>query len=361
MSLDRLQIRGFRNLQPTTLKPGSGVNWLFGDNGAGKTSVLEAIFLLARGRSFRVRQISNVIQHGQSALQVVARRFENGVFLGIERDGEDWRGRIDGRETRRISEFAATLPLVLIEPDSHRLIDGGPDRRRQYLDWQLFHVEPSYLDAWQRYARLLRQRNAGLRTGASIATLAAVEAPMVQAAQRINSLRTTQVKALSAEIEALLDALKFRLPGQIDLRYRPGHPADADLATALADQQASDQERGFTQRGPHRAELVLTCEGHPASVELSRGQQKLLAIILLLAQLSLFQRHASHRPMLLLDDPVSELDTGHLDQLLDWIEGQDFQSWVTATEPGRSSHTMFHVEQGRVERVQGSGFRVQEG
>jgi len=337
------------------LSPGSGVNWLFGDNGAGKTSVLEAIFLLARGRSFRVRKVSSLIQHGQDALQVVAREHQSGVFLGIERDGEDWRGRIDGRDSRRISEFAAALPLVLIEPDSHRLIDGGPDRRRQYLDWQLFHVEPSYLQSWQRYARLLRQRNAALRSGAAVATLSAVEAPMVKAAERINDLRASQVTALSTQADALLAALNFRLPGRIGMRYRPGHPSDTDLASALADQRGSDQERGFTQRGPHRAELVLTCDGHPVAVELSRGQQKLLAITLLLAQLALFQRHASHRPLLLLDDPVSELDAGHLDQLLDWIEEQDFQSWVTATRAGRNRYTMFHVEQGKVERIQDLG------
>jgi DNA replication and repair protein RecF len=351
LSLDRLEIRGFRNLAPTTLSPGPGVNWLSGKNGAGKTSVLEAIFLLARGRSFRVRSVGAVIQHGAQSLRVVARLRESGIFLGIERDGDDWRGRIDGRDSHRISEFASALPLVLIEPDSHRLIDGGPDRRRQFLDWQLFHVEPSYLESWQRYARLLRQRNAALRSGASGATLSALEAPMVSAALRINALRTGQVEALSDRIRELLKALNFRFPGEIGLRYRPGHPPDIDLAAALADQRASDQERGFTQRGPHRAELVLTCEGYPAAVEMSRGQQKLLAIVLLLAQLVLFERHASHRPLLLLDDPVSELDSGHLEQLLDWVEHQDFQTWVTATHPGRPQHTMFHVEHGKVSRI----------
>lgn len=357
MSLDRLQIHGFRNLQPTTLSPGPGVNWLYGENGAGKTSVLEAIFLLARGRSFRVRQVGAVIQHSQQSLQVVARLRDSGRFLGIERDGDDWRGRIDGRDSHRISEFAAALPLVLIEPDSHRLVDGGPDRRRQYLDWQLFHVEPSYLESWQRYARLLRQRNAALRTGASSATLAALEAPMVSAADRINALRSSQVELLAVEIAELIETLAFRLPGGIDLRYRPGHPPGIDLATALAEQRTSDQERGFTQRGPHRAELVLTCNGHPAAVEMSRGQQKLLAITLLLAQLSLLSRHAKHPPLLLLDDPVSELDQDHLDKLLAWIETGDFQSWVTATVPGREGFAMFHVEQGEIERVQVSGFR----
>ncbi|MEN1727131.1 MAG: AAA family ATPase [Pseudomonadota bacterium] len=161
MALDRLTLEGVRNLEPQTLSPAPGLNWLYGDNGAGKTSVLEGIHLLGRGRSFRTSRPASVIQHESDRLRVVG-RCRDGTVLGIERTGDQWRGRIAGKDCQRISEFAAILPLVLFEPDSHRLIDGGPERRRQYLDWQLFHVEPQYLSAWQRYARLLRQRNAAL-------------------------------------------------------------------------------------------------------------------------------------------------------------------------------------------------------
>ncbi|MFU8832904.1 MAG: DNA replication and repair protein RecF, partial [Wenzhouxiangella sp.] len=105
---------------------------------------------------------------------------------------------------------------------------------------------------------------------------------------------------------------------------------------------------GFTQRGPHRAELVLTAGGHPAAVEMSRGQQKLLAVALLLSQLVILERHASRTPLLLLDDPVSELDSPHLDNLMDWVSEQQFQSWITATGRPDRQFSMFHVEQGRV-------------
>jgi DNA replication and repair protein RecF len=348
LSLDRLTIQGLRNLQPTDLTPAEGVNWLYGNNGAGKTSILEAIYLLGRGRSFRASQLGAVIQHGATELQVVVRRREEQITLGIERSRDDWRGRIAGRDSRRISEFASALPLVLIEPDSHRLVDGGPDRRRQYLDWQLFHVEHHYLDAWQRYARLLRQRNAALKSGAGLNTLEALESPMVKAAVIINQLRDKQVAVLIEVFDELMAVLQFRLPGDIGLRYRPGHPADQGLQESLAEQRASDRERGFTQRGPHRAELVLTAGGYPAAAEMSRGQQKLLAVALLLAQLVILDRNAARMPLLLLDDPVSELDPEHLDSLLGWVEGQRFQTWITATgQPGRQ-FPMFHVEQGRV-------------
>jgi len=351
LPLRRLTIRGVRNLEPCELTPASGINWFYGDNGAGKTSVLEAIHVLARGRSFRAARLAGVIQHDQAELQIVL-SLQDGTRLGLERRRDDWRGRINGRESRRISEFAAALPLVLIEPDSHRLVDGGPDRRRSFLDWQLFHVEQDYLNVWQRYARLLRQRNAALKSGDGAPVLRALEAPMVEAAERINDWRSEQVGALSAAVETLLVELGLRLPGTIRLRYRRGHPEGRALAEALAEQRDSDRERGFTQRGPHRAELALACNGHPAAVELSRGQQKLLALTLLLAQLVLLGRSERCQPFLLLDDPVSELDRGHLDQLLSWLGAQGLQCWVTATEPWSGADRRFHVEHGRVRHLE---------
>lgn len=351
MSLDRLTVQGLRNLTAFDLKPGPGVNWFFGVNGAGKTSVLEAIHVLARGRSFRTANVPGVIQHGAESLSVVVHRADSGAMLGVERRPDGWRGRIDGRDSRRISEFALRLPLVLIEPDSHRLIDGGPDRRRQYLDWLLFHVEHSYLKTWQRFARLLKQRNAGLKSGADNRTLDAIEAEFVSAAQVINALRHRQVAALSGTLKALCQDLAFTLPGPVELTYRPGHAADKQLSELIGEYRDRDRERGFTRHGPHRADLALTCGGHPAAIEMSRGQQKLLAILLQLAHLQMLSEHADCAPILLVDDPVSELDERHLGILLDWLEAAEVQSWVTATIPGRPGMAMFHVEQGVVQAM----------
>ncbi len=347
MSIDWLSIRGLRNLEAVELHPGFGINWLYGDNGAGKTSVLEAIHLLARGRSFRTGTISGVIQHGCEALSVVARRAD-GCTLGVERRAKAWRGRVDGRDCQRVSEFAARLPLVLIEPDSHRLVDGGPDQRRQYLDWLLFHVEHSYLGTWQRYARVLRQRNAALKAGADDRVLDALDPEFVRAGEAINRLRTAQAERIGRLAVELVDTLGFALPGALAFRYRPGHPADTGLAAAVAESRAMERERGFSRCGPHRGELVLTCGGYPAASEMSRGQQKLLAIVLQLAGLDLLAGRADSPPLLLLDDPVSELDQRHLDQLLGWLQSRQVQSWVTATTPGHDGMAMFHVEQGAI-------------
>lgn len=346
-----MTIRSVRNLESVRIEPGPGVNWFRGDNGAGKTSILEAIHVLARGRSFRSANLSGVIAHESESLAVHCKRADSDDVLGVERRRDGWRGRLNGSDCQRISEFAARLPLVLIEPDSHRLVDGGPSRRRQFLDWLLFHVEPDYLATWQRFARILRQRNAALKHNAGDEMLDALEPQFAQAAESINALRARQVAGLGEQVDSLAVELGFRLPGRVNLAYRPGHPGGKTLPEALAEARPRDRERGFTRNGPHRAELVLTCAGHPAAVELSRGQQKILAVLLQLAHLHRIDRDQALRPLLLLDDPVSELDRGHLDVLLDWLEHAGIQSWVTATDSGRSSMRVFHVEQGVVQPV----------
>lgn len=355
MSLEHLSIRGFRNLASVDLDPNSGINWLFGDNGAGKTSVLEAIYLLARGRSFRSAQIGAVIGHSAERLMVVGHLMssfdQEGVVMGVERDESGWRGRVAGADCTRISEFAARLPVVLLEPDSHRLISDGPHVRRQYLDWLLFHVEPIYLPIWQRYQKMLRQRNAALKTGATSQLLDALDAPLVAAGEVINEMRGDRTIELLAATEALNQALGLRLPGAIQMAYRKGHSAEMSLAEALAASRQKDQESGFTRAGPHRADLVLRFDGYPAAQESSRGQQKLLATLLLLAKWQLLADRPDNPPVLLLDDPVSELDQAHLGQVMAWLETQQKQVWVTSTEPTKRPFKMFHVEQGEIQSV----------
>lgn len=317
--------------------------------------MLEAIYLLARGRSFRSAQIGAVIGHSAERLMVVGHLMssfdQEGVVMGVERDESGWRGRVAGADCTRISEFAARLPVVLLEPDSHRLISDGPHVRRQYLDWLLFHVEPIYLPIWQRYQKMLRQRNAALKTGATSQLLDALDAPLVAAGEVINEMRGDRTIELLAATEALNQALGLRLPGAIQMAYRKGHSAEMSLAEALAASRQKDQESGFTRAGPHRADLVLRFDGYPAAQESSRGQQKLLATLLLLAKWQLLADRPDNPPVLLLDDPVSELDQAHLGQVMAWLETQQKQVWVTSTEPTKRPFKMFHVEQGEIQSV----------
>lgn len=350
MSLTTLHLRNVRNLADVRLDPEPEVNWLSGANGAGKTSVLEGIHLLARGRSFRSGSVSAVVSDGEDALQVFARRVDPEHALGVERSRGDWSGRIDGSDSQRVSDFARRLPLVLVDPGSHALLAGGPDVRRNFLDWAMFHVEPSYLEGWRRYARLLRQRNAALKQNAADRMLDAIESPMVEAAEWVDDLRSRYVEALSSTLDRVQDQLALRMP-ELNLTYRSLAAGEGSLERALLESRPRDRERGFTSVGPHRAELVIRSGGRLAAPRLSRGQQKLAALMLKLGEFESLDRGAG-RPLLLLDDPVSELDSQHLQKLLDWVSDRSAQVWITAVEPPADPvSAVFHVEQGEIRRM----------
>ncbi len=352
MGLSKLQIRDFRNLVDVEIKPSPGLNWFIGENGAGKTSILEAIVVLARGRSFRTSNRAALIRHRQDHSDIVAHLDDSDRVLGVRRAAGHWQGRIAGRDSRRISEFARLLPLILIEPGDHGLIEGGPDQRRRFLDWLLFHVEPDYLTLWQRYARLLKQRNAALKSGASDSVCRAIEAPMATAGEAITQMRAQIVARLEEALPGLSERLAIRLPGSVELKLRSGHGDDESLQHLWDQRRILDRERGHTTRGPHRADLALVCGGRSASDSLSRGQQKLLAMLLQMAHLVLLDQEDARQPMLLLDDPVSELDQSHLSGLLGWLGTTPFQCWITAVAlPPGAQGQVFHVEQGKVSRV----------
>lgn len=347
MRLTHLQVTNFRNFSTAELAPAPGINWLSGSNGAGKTSLLEAIYLLSRGRSFRSNTSASLIRDGASSLTVFARGENPRVTLGMMRNRSGtWQGKINGEAVQRVSQFAQTLPVVLIEPSNHALVHGGPDIRRAFMDWGMFHVEHEYLQTWRRYSRLLQQRNAALKTNASDAMLDALEQPMDLAATAIDHARTQYVETLRQETAALHQALNLQFD-RIELEYPPAQRSDS-YSSQWQQSRNRDREQGFTRAGPHRADLKLLCKQRLAAPRLSRGQQKLTALMLLLAQFQVSIR-AGKNPVLLLDDPTSELDGVHLRQLMRWIQACSAQVWVAAVEPPNELDARaFHVEQGRV-------------
>src|SRR5215471_14999472 len=167
MSLAELRIADLRCLESATLEFSPELNLIAGENGAGKTSILEAIFLLGRGRSFRTRSSERLIRHGQPKLTVFGRTDDQPArFAGIEVSSDGGtRARINGEAAQSLLELSGILPVQAIDPEIHKLVDQGPERRRRWLDWLVFHVEPSFAIHWSRYNRALKQRNAALRAG----------------------------------------------------------------------------------------------------------------------------------------------------------------------------------------------------
>ena len=169
MSLAELRIENLRCVESAALEFSPELNLIAGENGAGKTSILEAIFLLGRGRSFRTRSSERLIRYGQPSLTVFGRTDDSPArHAGIEiaADGGT-RARINGENATSLLELSGVVPVQAIDPEIHKLVDQGPERRRRWLDWLVFHVEPTFAAHWSRYNRALKQRNAALRSGAS--------------------------------------------------------------------------------------------------------------------------------------------------------------------------------------------------
>jgi len=348
----KLQVENLRNLARVEIEPHAVLNLFHGSNGAGKTSLLEALVVLSRGRSFRTTQAAELIGPQDSTFRVFALTEDrHGQLhrLGLERSGKRWRGRMDGADLSQLSQLTRSLPLVLMEPDSHLLVDGPPEVRRKYLDWGMFHVEQEFLSVWRRYSKALKQRNAALR-GGQPAVLDAIDRILAGHGSRLTELRRAHSESVGRNIQTMLSALGATLQ-ELSLEYQQGW-SGGELHDVLRRNRERDADRGQTLSGPHRADLALVCGSAPARAVLSRGEQKILAAALLLTQAELLAS-LGEKPVILLDDLASEFDDLHYARVLERALATGAQVWVSGTRKPAATPdcAMFHVEQGRVAKV----------
>ena len=461
MSLGELIVDDLRCIEHAELLLHPGHNLIWGGNGSGKTSLLESIFLLGRGRSFRTRNSERLIRHGRDRLVVFGRTLvgasderagvsggegnaAGGVAFGDDSgretefgprphgsdvddlqgggeteglsgfpgspagiagggssaldeapdDGgagpasrgrgagrdmadprlhrrEGWRNvgttlgqpigvqvsrvdgtiaRISGSTARSLTDLTQVFPVQIIDPGVHKLVEEGGHRRRRWMDWAVFHVEHQFGEWWMRYARILKQRNAALRTQPSQVTV--WDAELARVGELISESRRRFVDTLLPYWRESVLALSGLEP---ELHYFKGWAQDVTLAEALIASKARDESKRITHPGPHRADVVIRMSGRPAREVLSRGQQKLVAVAMTLAQLNLLQAATETTPTLLLDDPAAELDGEHLTRFIQQV--MRLRSQLVLTSLHSESHLfgtpnrVFHVEQGRVQPV----------
>jgi DNA replication and repair protein RecF len=342
VSLSRVQVTDFRCLHSVDLDLDPHFTLISGPNASGKTSLLEAMYVLGRGRSFRTRRLEHLIRHGADRFTVFGEvdTAHRRLPLGVEGSIAGMRARISGEKPASLAELALLLPVQIIDPEVHHLIEEGPSRRRRFLDWGVFHVEQEFVGHWQRYQQVLKQRNAALKSRQPRSTVAAWDADLVRSGDLLTAARSRYVTSLSQQAIAIGRNL---LGMELALSYRTGWPKDLSMAEALQQCWNQDQEAGATQIGPHRAELNIRLDGNAVKDRISRGQQKLLAAALLVAQVKLFPEGGAVQPTLLLDDPAAELDDARLAGLIREVSAQDVQLIVTTLheefpafgEPGR--------------------------
>jgi DNA replication and repair protein RecF len=427
LSLAELTVDDLRCIERAELQLHPRHNLIWGGNGSGKTSLLESIFLLGRGRSFRTRNSERLIRHGRDRLVVFGRTGGDGGVYGpgplgrvggVERgvaggfsdvggleaaraasrrtegapsgneSSGDWsplsgspssgaggleaafavRGllgqplgvqvsrsdgtsaRISGATARSLTELTQAFPVQVIDPGVHKLVEEGGHRRRRWMDWAVFHVEHQFGDWWLRYSRVLKQRNAALRT--QPAQVGVWDAELARVGELIADSRRRFVESLLPYWRESVLALSDLEP---ELHYFKGWAQDMSLAEALAASKARDESKRLTHPGPHRADVIIRMNGRPAREVLSRGQQKLVAVAMTLAQLNLLQEATQTTPTLLLDDPAAELDGDHLRRFIEQV--MRLRSQLVLTSLHSESHLfgtpnrVFHVEQGRVKPV----------
>lgn len=357
MTIARLQLEGVRNLHQTQIIPSTQINVFFGENGSGKTSLLETIYLLGMARSFRSTTSKPIISHHLDKYIVfcdTAPPNTSGIGVSRSRQG-DFLMKLNGQVARSASVLAQALPLQLLNQEGFSLLEGSPKQRRQFIDWGVFHVEQSFLAQWKRAQRALKQRNHGLRHGMiSGQQLPAWDAEFVAAAQQIDELRKAYVERLATVFETILS--RWAEIGSIQLSYFRGWDKTRTLEEVLEQSHERDRQMGFTQYGPHRADLKIKHQGFPAMDVLSRGQQKIVVSALRIAQGYLLAQQTGVKCVYLVDDVASELDENHHQVLCDLLIELNCQVFVTCID--RTQHSgawakaksikMFHVEQGNI-------------
>jgi len=352
--IQHFSAKDFRCLASIELEADPEYNLIFGDNASGKTSVLEAIAYLGRGKSFRGAPTTSLVRHGEREFVLFGRVDDGGreSKVGVRNSGDGLEVRIDGQSDGGAAALAVALPLQIIDPNVHDLVAGAPDERRRYLDWMAFHVEHDYLTVWRRFRRALKQRNAALKLGADAATIQGWNAEFVELAEQLDAGRRL---VLEVATEALEEAGEDLLGGPVRFEYRAGWNEEKGLLEQLEAGIERDTQQGSTQAGPHRADLRLVYDERQARRLVSRGQQKLLACAMVLAATETAQTALERPLLLLLDDPAAELDDESLGRLMRRVVALGCQ--VIATSLSQSPEifgrdvAMFHVEQGALSRL----------
>ncbi len=362
--LTRFAISGLRNITEANLEPSPGFNLIYGNNGSGKTSLLEALYLLGMGRSFRSHLQKPLISH-EMLVATVFGQIADGTTIGIQRPQRGQQTiKIGGKPAEGIAHLSRSLPLQLINTDTFQLMEGSPSDRRQFLDWGVFHVEHQYLEFWRRAKKALEQRNLLLRSDAKAEEIEPWSHELALNANHMDMYRKSYLDQLATLFsETLLD---IGAPGgaAIDVSYWRGWESQTDLFGQLQITLSKDRKYGHTTVGPHKADLRFKVGGQDASEILSRGQLKLLICALKVVQAQHLISTRGIHCLFLLDDLPAELDATNREKVCKLLGGLKTQVFMTSIEQealapiaARQAEVsgmemgMFHVKHGKIDRA----------
>ncbi|HTM45573.1 MAG TPA: DNA replication and repair protein RecF [Polyangiaceae bacterium] len=331
-----LQVRGFRNLTAVDLKPGPRFNVISGDNGQGKTSLLEALYVLCTSRSFRIEKLTEVIQAGNAVAVVSGQLKEAGVVrrqrASVARDERQF--VIDDKPQARLSDYATRTPVVVFQPGDLQLISGSAAGRRKLLDRVSLFLNPLSMDHRQRFASAQRERQRLLDTrGSGARELDAYERVMAKHGTELERMRLLAAEKLQHAATSAFERLGDPRV-KVALRFAPGGPYEEEqLRLQLYQGRSDDQRRKSTRIGPHKDDLEIELDHRLARRHASQGQQRMLALALKLAELECLCHARGAFPLLLLDDVSSELDHSRTNAVYDFLKQSQSQVFLTTTRP----------------------------
>ena len=314
--------------------------------------MLEAIHLLALGKSFRSRTLKSAVQFDKQQLQVIAKTSKN-IPVGMQfSHSNGLQIRLNSTPLKRLSDLAMQLPLQFIPENCHQFFEQGPKYRRQLLDWGLFHVEPSFNFHWQSYRKVLKQRNSALRQHKKKEEIQLWDTHLVLHGEAITALRKVQLTRLLTEFKQIFSRLCPTYKKAVyEIKYRTGWLKGDTLAASLSKAIERDQQLTYTRSGSHAADWSFRINDVDPADVFSRGQQKLFYLALCMAQAKITEHTSREKSILLLDDISSELDAAHQQNVLNELAQLPVQSFITATDlwlENNDNVCVFHVEHGLV-------------
>lgn len=350
MALRQLSLTDFRNLNSTTIDFHPRLNLIFGDNGSGKTSLLEAIYINCQAQSFRQTQLFKCIRHGSSRFLLFA-KFDT-YKAGLSKSDRKMEIRVNGESINRQSELVKLTPVKIFNSDTFQLLSGAPDFRRQYLDWCLFHVEHSYSENWLKFRHALRQRNKLLKDRRDLQLLEYWDEYLLEPCNIISGLRRMYCKTITDLMISELSNLVGDM--NITLEYQPGWDTSLGYLQHLQSSRQNDIRSGFTSHGIHRDNIVVLSEGRPVKDVLSRGQLKRLTLVLIIAALKIVSQRKSKPTILLIDDLKAEIDRDSEQVIYSTLSDLNLQTFITNIsneiphDIQGKEFKMFHVEHGMI-------------
>lgn len=353
MTLSQIKIYHFRNIDYAELSLSKHFNYIVGDNGSGKTSLLEAIYMLGHGRAFRHIQSNRIIQHEKPELvlfsQIESAQKTRTIGLSKTRHNDNTI-KIDGNEGFRLTDLAKLLPIQLITPEGFDLLTGGPKYRRAFIDWGCFHHYPEFVSLWNNLKRLFKQRNALLKQSSNYNQLLPWDKELAPIAEKISQIRASYSQNIFPQI--MQTCHDFLPEYQLNCQYYQGWEHGISYSDILYRQFERDKFINYTSLGPHKADLKLRIDNIPVEDLLSRGQLKLLMCALRLSQGEYFSETTGQSCIYLIDDFASELDKNKRNLLAKRLKSAQSQVFITAVNQEQISHMIdendkiFHINSG---------------